>query len=98
MVNLRAITAALVLRFAALGCFVVNEGGHLESSEAGAEFEYPVHDRPRAVRLSRLGYLFEDSPSLHSTTRTFATSNGTGTVAATASSFADVGSNDGYSR
>ena len=41
--------------------------------------------------------MFEDSPSF-STTRTFTMSNGTGAVAATASSFADVGSNDGYSR
>ena len=50
------------------------------------------------VRRSRLGacHLFEDSPSF-STTRTFAISNGTGAVAATAQSFADVGSNDGCS-
>ena len=41
--------------------------------------------------------MFEDSPSF-STTRTFAISNDIGTVAATASSSTDVGSNGGYSR
>ena len=41
--------------------------------------------------------MFEDSPSFP-TTRTFAMSNGTGVVEATAQSFADSKSNDGYSR
>ena len=55
--------------------------------------------QPTQVRRSRLdsSHLFEDSSSV-STTRTFAMSNGTGAVVATAQSFADVGSNDGYSR
>ena len=40
--------------------------------------------------------MFEDSPSFP-TTCTFAMRNGTDAVAATAQSFADVGSNDSYS-
>ena len=31
----------------------MNEGGHLQSGDAGAEFEYPVHDRPRVTSCFR---------------------------------------------
>ena len=51
------------------------------------------------VRTARQGarQLFEDSPSFLAT-RTCAVSNGTGAEAAVVPSFANIGSDDGYSR